>query len=705
MRRYYLPIFVTLTLAPTASMTLGQPPPAHVDHEGFALPMEAIARVGSARFRTGMSLQWLAYTPDGKTIVSATLDDTAQHGALQFWDTATGKLRHRVALKSHFRIAGLALNRDGHLLVLDADNICRTLDGTSGKELRRCTLPEDPAVYNPIWLCYSPKGSLLATRRYPEVCLFELVDGKETRRLKLKTDPNAAVDLYGQALAFTPDGTALVVATAGNLVEVFDVASGKQRCEFTAPIKALHHIELSPDGRDLFCTGYEHERVIIRDWEGKKNIVRLSKPARFTASAFSPDGTRLAVCADCDAGVTVYDAATGNEVQWIPAWNCWRLAFTPNGRTLATSTGILGTIGQWDVATGKPLPASAEPPGGLRVLRFAAGGKHLIAKADRHLLCDWQTGRLIGPCAAAESAYLREATLSPDGKLLAVKKTGQLLLLDADTGKEVHRLAHGTFAFASTGLLYVAGADKLIRVFDPKALRVRALHDPLPAPLFPVRDALVVSPDGRFIAIACGLDESQIGVWDATTGKVLFRLTSYEGAPAFSPDGRHLAIVRHVNDRMHVTFVDLRTGNEKRVIAVLDKGVAPFVFSPDGRTLVTPDYDGELRLWEVATGQERHRFEGHKAHAFAVVFSGDGALLASSGHDAPAYIWDIYGKHAKEPPAPEQWSAKESQRLWEALAGPDAKAAFQAVRRLIRSPGPAVALLRERLRPAERVEA
>jgi WD40 repeat protein len=61
---------------------------AHVDHEGFPLPAEAIGRVGSARMRTAVYIASLGYSPDGKTIASATGD-----GILQFWDAATGELR------------------------------------------------------------------------------------------------------------------------------------------------------------------------------------------------------------------------------------------------------------------------------------------------------------------------------------------------------------------------------------------------------------------------------------------------------------------------------------------------------------------------------------------------------------------------------------------------------------------------------------
>jgi hypothetical protein len=74
------------------------------------------------------------------------------------------------------------------------------------------------------------------------------------------------------------------------------------------------------------------------------------------------------------------------------------------------------------------------------------------------------------------------------------------------------------------------------------------------------------------------------------------------------------------------------------------------------------------------------------------------ARLATASSEAPGFVWDIYGKHAKAQAPP--LTAADSQRLWQTLAGADAKAAFQAIRRLVGNPGRAVALLREQCKPA-----
>src|SRR5262249_19071677 len=50
---------------------------------------------------------------------------------------------------------------------------------------------------------------------------------------------------------------------------------------------------------------------------------------------------------------------------------------------------------------------------------------------------------------------------------------------------------------------------------------------------------------------------------------------------------------------------------------------------------------GEVKLWDVVTGQQRATLHGHTGLAYSVAFSGDGTTLASAGGvwDAPRREW------------------------------------------------------------------
>ncbi len=106
-----------------------------------------------------------------------------------------------------------------------------------------------------------------------------------------------------------------------------------------------------------------------------------------------------------------------------------------------------------------------------------------------------------------------------------------------------------------------------------------------------------VSPDGTRLARTCGAGAVVQDVDDGETTVV--GPSDFWAAPlmSWSPDGRHLALTRFVDQ--HVTVVDLATGG-MRTITPDPPLPAPLVvsWSPDGTRLVT----GTLDVIDVATG-------------------------------------------------------------------------------------------------------
>jgi WD40 repeat protein len=70
-------------------------------------------------------------------------------------------------------------------------------------------------------------------------------------------------------------------------------------------------------------------------------------------------------------------------------------------------------------------------------------------------------------------------------------------------------------------------------------------------------------------------------------------------------------------------------------------GVTSLVFSPDGSTLASVGRDSVVRLYDIATGQDRRVLQGHENPIRAVAFSPDGKRLASVGEDTQVFLWDV----------------------------------------------------------------
>ena len=63
--------------------------------------------------------------------------------------------------------------------------------------------------------------------------------------------------------------------------------------------------------------------------------------------------------------------------------------------------------------------------------------------------------------------------------------------------------------------------------------------------------------------------------------------------------------------------------------------------SPDGKTLATAGTGGSILLWDVATGNQRRRWQAHQQLVTALDWSADGKILVSAGADTTILVWDV----------------------------------------------------------------
>ncbi len=115
---------------------------------------------------------------------------------------------------------------------------------------------------------------------------------------------------------------------------------------------------------------------------------------------------------------------------------------------------------------------------------------------------------------------------------------------------------------------------------------------------------------------------------------------------AFSPDGSTLACGTGFGDEDigyggDIRMYDVATGERLRTLEAHNEWVHSIVFSPDGSTLASGGYDNTVRLWNSETGEELHTFEGHSDYVYSVAFSPDGSTLASGSKDETVRLWNV----------------------------------------------------------------
>jgi serine/threonine protein kinase len=80
---------------------------------------------------------------------------------------------------------------------------------------------------------------------------------------------------------------------------------------------------------------------------------------------------------------------------------------------------------------------------------------------------------------------------------------------------------------------------------------------------------------------------------------------------------------------------------EIRLIGRHSGGAMSVAFAPNGRTAVSGGHDKTVRLWDVESGREIHRFEGHTDLITGVCFTPDGLHILSWSDDKTLRVWEV----------------------------------------------------------------
>ncbi|MCH5373028.1 MAG: glycoside hydrolase family 88 protein, partial [Planctomycetes bacterium] len=154
---------------------------------------------------------------------------------------------------------------------------------------------------------------------------------------------------------------------------------------------------------------------------------------------------------------------------------------------------------------------------------------------------------------------------------------------------------------------------------------------------------LVISPDGKRLAVACGapgrLGEVRLFSWpDGDLLRVLEKVNDVTLDVAFSPDGTRLAIASA--DGL-IRVVHAETGARLLEIPAHSDWVLAIAFSRDGSRLASASRDGTAKIFDAERGEVLVTYSGHGRVVHDVAFHPDGHSVYSAGGDRKIHLWNI----------------------------------------------------------------
>lgn len=300
------------------------------------------------------------------------------------------------------------------------------------------------------------------------------------------------------------------------------------------------------------------------------------------------------------------------------------LAWSPDGKLLAT-TGILNPqISLWDTQTGQLVRALTREAGAGNQLAFTRDGQYLLSSAAKKntgaalTLWDVKTGEIANQIAGTfpekDPIYnaARVFALDPEQKLLALvaEKRGTIVLYDAQNWRTAGTLSTGSdIAIALTiapGAKWLAAgtAGGKILLFDLDTREQVRTIDAYGAEGAGV-ESLAFSPDGQFIASGQSIAMMHRG-----------------------PDGKFYNYV--ITDPIRIWKRD--DGTRTQSFGGPLGPVRGLAWSPDGQYLASGNSDRTVRVWRVdSAGMGAVVTTFPRGSAFAVEFSPDGRRLAAVG--------------------------------------------------------------------------
>ncbi|HTF56618.1 MAG TPA: WD40 repeat domain-containing protein [Planctomycetota bacterium] len=602
-----------------------------------------IHRLGDLRWQHGAHITSIAVLPGDRQALTS-----AYNGTVVLWDLETG-LRLRTYEGHKGLIYSMALFPDGKRFVTaGADKSVLLWDRDSATPIR--VFEGHKSLARAVAL--TTDGSrIVSGGNDGEIIVWDPDTGLAVRSM---SSPLGSV----ASLAVQPGGKIILVGGPGKaaLLDLDGVKPVKElvRKDESDPhgmrIRGMERVAFSPDGRHAAAC-FLYQGVSVWNVESGNEVKLLGgKNRAYNDILFTPDGKHVLLGGQKD--LQVWDFDKGECTKTVAGSGFYTMAWRSRGAGLVSTPGD-GTVATWDFEAGQRL--SAGGPGPVYCIAVSPDGRSVLSGTRDSSLALWdavsgtriRTFEKLSPKTFGDGSptqdYAASVVFSADGRrALSGHWDCRTALWDVTTGKVVREYG-GMYGTSVKGValspdgLRGAGSGAPAVIWD--------LETGEPARRFPIDPgsyiSIAFSPDGRQVLI--GSNSQKLRLFDALTGD---SIREFDGNPgrvdsiAFTPDGRLAASGSESGEP--VQLWDVSTGQSIRSFQVPQAAQGSWgsalALSPDGSFLYTRGTQGELIVWDVATGKLLKTYPGHLNGVSSISLSAGGRLIATGSHDSTVIL-------------------------------------------------------------------
>ncbi len=451
-------------------------------------------------------------------------------------------------------------------------------------------------------------------------------------------------------LAFTPDGSALFAAIAGDRIYRFDLSAGGQPAPIPLPAFANSSgmVAISPDGKYMAsggCHGFsmpgglcDTGGIVLWDLSiaNPPGVALKGVGTQMHNLAFSPQSDRL-YAGDCaglrtqGTGKSKMDFCQKGEVK---TWNL------PDGSMQAHPIeGTTSAIVSVDVSADGELLAAGEAAGIVHIINVAnwkqAASYTQKSEIDSLLFSRSGSDQILASLSFGSPLAIHSATNSRDAFTLEPYQTTRFVNALA-ISPDGRFLASSSCAVAG---LYMDCKESQIYLWNlfswQPVAKVFNNSDPSPWSYWQVG----FDPAAPQEPIVVAASTKDIVVWDVEknkpAGQPFMTAPDVDISRIFlSHSGKVLVYTELIGNvqstRMH--FLDVATRQSIGAPVMIDGWALNLKFSPDDRWMVSDGPHGTFLVWDPAIGQVVHQISMTLDPGFiTLAFSPDGKTLAAAG--------------------------------------------------------------------------